>query len=181
MDFATEAKKEDGRNICRWIAFGATAGSKVPCDPLNEHVYYGNSKIFDLKTGNRLGSAKLPRSTDDITFDKRGYMHAHFNPGFSIPGVARLDVTGASRSRDKKGNVTFNYREVPYDYGIDKTAKYNVGWTGLLPVKDQPGAKFFQDGIGVNMRGDVAIESNIYYVPKMEDIEIGRASCRERV
>jgi hypothetical protein len=36
-------------------------------------------------------------------------------------------------------------------------------------VKDQPGAKFFQDGVGANMRGDVAVNGNIYYVPKMED------------
>jgi hypothetical protein len=36
-------------------------------------------------------------------------------------------------------------------------------------VKDQPGAKFFQDGIGVNMRGDVVVNSNIYYVPKFDD------------
>jgi hypothetical protein len=35
-------------------------------------------------------------------------------------------------------------------------------------VKDQPGPKYFQDGIGCNMRGDVLVESNIYYVPKME-------------
>jgi hypothetical protein len=41
---------------------------------------------------------------------------------------------------------------------------------GILPLKDQPGAKFFQDGIGVNMRGDIAEQCNIYYVPKMDEV-----------
>jgi hypothetical protein len=43
------------------------------------------------------------------------------------------------------------------------------GCIGGIPVKDQPGAKFFQDGFGVNMMGDIAVESNIYYIPRMDD------------
>jgi hypothetical protein len=58
---------------------------------------------------------------------------------------------------------------MPYDYGIEKMGPWHQPWTGILPVKDQPGAKFFQDGIGANMRGDVVVDSNIYYVPRMED------------
>jgi hypothetical protein len=40
----------------------------------------------------------------------------------------------------------------------------------MVPTKDQGGAKTFQDGLGVNMRGDLAVQSNVYYVPKMEDV-----------
>jgi hypothetical protein len=115
-----------------------------------------HDKIFDLATGKYLGPVRLPGAVDDLAFDKRGYLHAHFNPGFYQPGVGRFDP-------DRKlpdGRL----KEVPYDYGIEG----KDGLLGILPVKDQLGAKFFQDGLGVNMRGDVAEQSNIYYVPKME-------------
>lgn len=58
---------------------------------------------------------------------------------------------------------------MPYDYGVELTKPQHWGWNGGIPVKDQPGAKFFQDGFGVNMRGELAVESNIYYIPKMEE------------
>jgi hypothetical protein len=57
-----------------------------------------------------------------------------------------------------------SYPECPYDYGEESSG----GWIGIIKTRDQLGAKFFQDGVGVNMRGDVAENCNIYYVPKME-------------
>ncbi|MFC1671943.1 hypothetical protein ACFL01_02285 [Planctomycetota bacterium] len=161
-DFEAEAKKEAGKNYMgRWHASGV--GGKLSCDPVRERAYYNNRHIFDLNTGALLGQLRLPH-TDDITFDKRGYLHAHLNPGFYGQGVLRLDPSRPEK--DQKGQ-TF-YPEVPYDYGIGKKIGVDT-WQGLLPVKDQPGAKFFQEGIGANMRGDIAVQSNIYYVPKMEE------------
>ena len=123
-----------------------------------------------MKSGKRAGSIRFPGTTDDIAFDKRGYLHAHFNPGFYMQGVGRFDPDRPAG----EGRV-----EVPYDYGVAKSGRrLSHGWrahatggemVGILPVRDQPGAKFFQDGIGVNVRGDVAEICNIYYVPKMED------------
>lgn len=154
MDFDEMAKAEDGAmSTGRWPGCGL--GQKVVCDPTREQVCVSNSRIFDLKTGGLVGHARLPPSTDDIAFDKFGYLHAHVNPGFNFPGIVRLGST---------------YSEVPYDYGEELGAKWHQKYLGVLPVKDQPGAKFFQDGIGVNMRGDVAEECNIYFVPKMDDV-----------
>ncbi len=167
-DFEAEAKKEAGKNYMgRWSGNGAS-DAKLACDGLRERVYFKKHHIFDLHTGQRIGRAKFPFATDDVTFDKRGFAHLHFNPGFYTPGVARQDP---SRPQKDKDGVE-SYPEVPYDYGIERTAKWNQQWKGIIAVKDQPGAKFFQDGIGVSMRGDVATESNIYYVPKMEDIGV---------
>ncbi len=161
-DFEADARREARANYMgSWHASGV--GGKVSCDPVRERVYYNNRHIFDLKTGALLGRLRLPH-TDDIAFDKRGYLHAHLNPGFYGQGVLRLDPSRPEK--DQKGQ-TF-YPEVPYDYGVEKKININT-WQGLLPVKDQPGAKFFQEGIGVNMRGDIAVQSNIYYVPKMEE------------
>ncbi len=181
LDFDEEGRKEAGENYFgRWSGVG-TFGGKTTCDPTREIVYY-NRVMYDLKTGKRIGRLKLDR-VDDICFDKRGYLHAHFNPGFYMPGVGRLDPSRPQKHADKDGNETVSYPEVPYDYGIQKTGPWNQEWTGVLPVKDQRGAKFFQDGIGCNMRGDVAIESNIYYVPKMEDhgIALARAGVNAQL
>jgi len=60
----------------------------------------------------------------------------------------------------------FFYPEVPYDYGA-QGLRNPLG--GVIATKCQPGAKTFQDGLGVNMRGEVVVESNIYYVPRMEE------------
>ncbi|MBA4387739.1 MAG: hypothetical protein C0404_07145 [Verrucomicrobia bacterium] len=176
-DFAEDAKKEAGNG---WFGgFGATR--KVICDPVREKIIYGNSMIIDLKTGAYQGQFRLARrSYDDIAFDKKGYMHVHWNPCFELQGVSRVDP---SQARSVEGNAVF-YPEVPYDYGVEKVGPYNVTFLGILPVKDQGGAKGFQDGIGVNMRGDVAVQSNIYYVPKMEDVgrglaDMGPQSARE--
>jgi hypothetical protein len=160
-DFDDEAKKEAGENYMgRW---GGDYWGKVACDPLWEQVYYRNHHIFDLQTGKLLGALRFPGATDDIAFDKRGYMHAHANPCFFIQGVYRCDPARASR-KTEQGGTMLTYPECPYDYGIEKGP-----FLGILPVKDQNGAKGFQDGLGVNMRGDIAVESNIYHVPRMEE------------
>jgi DNA-binding beta-propeller fold protein YncE len=172
-DFDEEARKAGGSGyIGRWGGTGHGGSGihgKLVCDPVRERVYYGN-RIFDLQSGAFLGTFSIRGGTfDDFAFDKYGRMHIHFNPGFFMPGVGRVNPDAAVESTDPRTGIkTFLYPEMPYDYGEEKGSG-NTKWTGILPVKDQPGAKFFQDGIGVNMRGDIAIESNIYYVPKMEE------------
>ncbi len=187
VDFDEEAKKEAGQNyLGRW---NGNCFDKTFCDPTREQVYFnsdggtcfqGNPVVFDLKTGNVLKQIRVPGLINDIAFCKRGYMHCHFNPAAYMPGVGRLDPGQSTpytryESTVPQGFVTL--KEVPYDYGVELTHKALKGWTGALAVKDQRGAKFFQDGIGVNMRGDLAVESNIYYVPKMEEVgwEMGGA------
>jgi hypothetical protein len=160
-DFDAEARKEAGENyLGRW---SGSVYDKVMCDPVREHLYFKKSYIFDLPTGKLVGVLRLPGATDDIAFDKYGYMHGHFNPCFFMQGVGRFDPARASRSGDKNRPV-LSYPECPYDYGIEKGR-----FAGILPVKDQNGAKGFQDGLGVNMRGDIVVESNIYHVPRMEE------------
>ena len=159
-DFAKDAKET---GVPHQPMTGARF-AKVSCDPTREKLYFSNYHLFDLATGKYEGRIGFPHSTDDIVFDKRGRVHVHFNPGFYMPGVARLDP-----DQQAAAGSGASYREMPYDYGIQKTGKWNQGWIGVLPVKDQPGAKFFQDGIAVSMQGDIAVQSNIYYVPKMED------------
>lgn len=156
-DFQKEAAKEEGANYFEQWG-GISYWGKVVCDPVREQAYYGNSLIFDLKSGKPVGRWN-PYGTDDIAFDKRGYMHCHFNP-MQRTGVGRVDP-------GQKG-----YPEVPYDYG-----EVAYGWRGVILTKDQAGAKSFQDGIGVNMRGELAVESNIYYMPKMESDSVALANA----
>ncbi len=173
FDFEDSAKKQAGGEhwLGRWYGGnvgGSGGAAKLVCDAVRERVYYGTRYYFDLKTGALLGQLRLPGTTDDIAFDKRGYLHAHFNPGFYQPGTGRLDPDRAKRApgREDAQALRYTFEEVPYNYGEER-AKSN--WVGVIPLMDQPGAKFFQDGIGVNMRGDVAVNTNIYYVPKTDD------------
>ncbi len=160
-DFEEEVTKEAGTaRIGSWPGTTRAGAGKVVCDPVRERAYFMNSWVFDLRSGERLADLRLPGVIDDIAFDKRGYMHCHFNPGFYQRGVGRLDPGTVQRD----GTL----RECPYDYGVEAR-----GWVGVLSVRDQPGSKFFQDGIGVNMRGEVAENSNIYYVPKRDDAAVG--------
>lgn len=164
LDFDEEARKDAGEEYMgRWSGSGGQ-GEKAVCDPVREVVYYWGA-IFDLKTGKKLGRVDFHGRVDDFVFDKKGYLHAHANPADFLQAVLRYDPSKAVRNGD-----LFTYPEVPYDYGVEKMAPYNVPYRGVLPVRDQGGAKGFQEGIGVNMKGDVAVESNIYYVPKMEDL-----------
>ncbi|MBN1670876.1 MAG: hypothetical protein JXR37_07580 [Kiritimatiellae bacterium] len=177
VDFDEEMEALGGTDY-----FGRWEGScydKVVCDPVRETLWWTWEKnqatriVFDLKTGRLLGQYSLYGGTDDIAFDKRGYLHAHFNPGFYMRGVGRLDPDSAEPYRGMgkfrlPHSRVFTMKEVPYDYGVFSEHPQRRTWTGILPVKDQPGAKFFQDGFGVTMRGEVAEQCNIYYVPKME-------------
>ncbi len=160
-DFGGEARKEDKDDFTgRW---SGSLFDKVVCDPTREQVYYHNSRVFDLKSGKYIGRFSPGRTCrfDDMAFDKFGYLHAHFNPCFFGQGVGRMDPSQAKLDPKTK---SMPYPEIPYDYGIQK-----YGWTGILPTKDQTGAKGFQDGLGVNMRGDIAEQCNIYHLPRMEE------------
>ncbi len=134
--------------------------TRVSADPNREQLYFRNVHVFDLNTGEYLWRIDGWPSTDDVDFDKRGYVHVHFNPGFGFPGVGRV----APDQIKKKEGRTREYHEVPYDYGVARN-----GWQGVLDVRDQPGGHYFQFGMDVTMQGEVAIESCIYYVPRMED------------
>ncbi len=150
VDFDEETKKEAGKNhFGRWPGHHSNV-EKIAADPVREQAYYCNTHRFDLRTGDYLGVVKLG-GPDDIAVDKRGYMHMHFRPMSPPLGISRVDPD-------------HGYSEVPYDYGVEAKK-----WAGVLPCRDQLGAKFFQDGIGVNMMGDVAENCNIYYAPKMDD------------
>ncbi|MFC1672210.1 hypothetical protein ACFL01_03645, partial [Planctomycetota bacterium] len=168
-DFDEDAKKFAGTNyIGRFPASavgGSGGGGKVVCDPVREEVYWQQRTMFSLKTGAKVGEYRVPGNVDDTIVDRRGYLHLHLNPGFDRPGAVRMDP--GQRSADDKNR--FHFQEVPYDYGVEMPGKFCPARKGALPLKDQPGAKFFQDGIGVNMMGDVVVNTNIYYVPKMED------------
>ncbi|MBA4387139.1 MAG: hypothetical protein C0404_04100 [Verrucomicrobia bacterium] len=159
VDFEELAQKYAGaKMVGRWNGVGgsgSSGGGTVACDPTREKAYFMSRYIFDLKTGVWDGDAGFPGNVsalvNDISFDKKGYAHLHFSPGHYMPGVARVDPGR-------------KFQEVPYDYGLEKEI-----WRGLLPVRDQPGPKYFQDGVGVNMAGDVAEVCNIYYAPKIDD------------
>jgi hypothetical protein len=161
-DFEAEARREASW-FKKWECLGALGSSKSVCDPTREKLYYANGHVFDLASGKYEGALRHPGSTDDIAFDKRGYLHAHFNPCFYMQGVGRFDPSKLRPGQDRNAKV-FTYPECPYDYGVEKG-----GLVGILPVKDQTGAKGFQDGLGVNMCGELAVQTNIYFVPKMED------------
>jgi len=184
LDFDERARKEDGEYYAGRFTCGAL-GSKSACDPAREHAYFGNFRpgagtAFDLVSGKPLGTWTIRASTDDIHIDKQGYMHNHFNPMYYMPGVGRVDLSRPGErkgdyNRDKFDRQPIMYPEVPYDYGIEKMGKHDTPWKGILQTKCQSGASGFQMGIGVNMRGDVAIESKILYVPKMEDYGMNAA------
>ncbi|MFO7898130.1 MAG: hypothetical protein R6V58_03605 [Planctomycetota bacterium] len=174
LDFDEQARKEAGPNYMgRW---SGKVFDHVVCDPVREHAYYGifrkNVHVFDLKTGRRIRVLRFPGAVNDIAFDRRGYLHCHLDPGFYMPGVGRLDPDQPSPYKGPVGRVHRGvtvYREVPYNYGIALGREHRRGWAGGIPVKDQPGAKYFQDGFGVDMQGNIAVQSNIYWVPKMEE------------
>ncbi|MBA4386792.1 MAG: hypothetical protein C0404_02355 [Verrucomicrobia bacterium] len=184
VDFDEIAKKGTGEDeIGRW---STSVFDHVDCDPTRERVYFqgfrGNPRVFDLKTGKRLIRVRLRNPMNDLAFDKRGYMHCHIDPGFGIPGVGRVDPDQSAPAMDYyKGQVMKKYddltefKEVPYDYGVELSKPQTPGWIGGIPVKDQPGAKYFQDGFGVNMKGELVVQSNIYFVPRMDEAGFGLA------
>jgi hypothetical protein len=171
LDFEEVARTKDGPD--RLEGWSADVFSHVNCDPVREEIYWNGFRadptVFDLRSGKKLRTIHMPGSMNDLAFDKRGYMHIHLDPGFYVPGVIRVNPAAQRPYADHLGRRPpneFVYPEVPYNYGVDLPAQ---GFVGAIPVKDQPGAKFFQDGFGVNMRGDLAVQSNIYYMPRMEE------------
>jgi hypothetical protein len=174
VDFDELVKKQSGESeIGRW---SAGVFDHVNCDPTREQLYWrgfrDNPTVFDLKTGKKLFRARMRNPVNDLAFDKRGYLHCHIDPGFGIPGVGRLDPEQSVVFRDHLGKShdgLLDFKEVPYDYGVELSKPQTQGWLGGVPVKDQPGAKYFQDGFGVNMVGDMAVQSNIYFVPRMDE------------
>ena len=158
-DFDEEAKRAGGKShIGRWQGNAVGNGGKLVCDPTRNKLYF-DSRVFDLDTGAYLGTFRTSPSMtwNDIAFDKKGYMHLHLHPNHPFPGVGRVDPGAAAKE------APLVYPEVPYDYGIVKKPL-----TGILNTRCQGGACGFQDGIGVNMQGDIAVPSNIYYIPRME-------------
>ncbi|MFC1672500.1 hypothetical protein ACFL01_05130, partial [Planctomycetota bacterium] len=174
-DFQKEAGKEEGGNyIGQWGGTGSCSEGKVVCDPTRERVYFRNSNCFDLQTGTMLHGIISPG--DDIAFDKRGYMHVHTGGGGEIyrldPGRAAPAGWPNDGNRAGRFGPRMIYNECPYDYGEEKG-----GWLGAIKCRCQPGAKTFQDGLGVNMRGDVAIDCNIYHVPRMGEVGVALANA----
>ncbi|MBA4387330.1 MAG: hypothetical protein C0404_05070, partial [Verrucomicrobia bacterium] len=168
-DFMEEVQKEAGKGHSGpWVGTNRGGLGKIVCDPLRERAYF-NGLFFDLKTGALLFETPCPG--DDVAFDKRGYMHAHFNPSHQ-PGVGRLDP-GRTETRPWEPQwgerikpwPRTTFKECPYDYGEQGTG----AWIGIIKTKDQLGAKYFQDGVGVNMQGDVVEQCNIYWAPKRAD------------
>ncbi len=176
LAFDEEVRKDAGESFSgRW---SGAVFDHVNCDPVREQLCFQahkrhGVKVFDLKTGRKLHTAWLPLA-DDIAFDKRGHLHVHLNTGDHQPvsGIVRMDPSQTEPVKDPYGNSrkgTVQYKEVPYDYGVELEYKSRRSYVGGIAVKDQKGAKFFQDGFGVNMQGDIAEVCNIFYVPQMEN------------
>jgi hypothetical protein len=188
FDFDEEARKEAGKSwFGRWSGGCTVMNGNLECDPVREKFYYARMHVFDLKTGAYEGVFRTPYGgtplyypslhgcINDIGFDKKGYMHIHWDPAHGIQGVSRVDpgqarpVANPKGSRVRADRVMF-YPEVPYDYGVEHTVHHtHAPWKGLIRTKDQGGSHGFQYGLGVNMRGDIAEECSIFYIPKMED------------
>jgi hypothetical protein len=182
-DFKEESLQQAGKSWCeRWngVPMHILSWGTLVCDPNREKAYYRFKYAFDLASGQMEGLFQPPGGCfQDVGFDKRGFMHGHQNPRAGIPCVWRVDPSQVKPQTDKDGAVLLPYPEVPYDYGVElKTGGWVVSeWQGALATKCQAGAKGFQDGMGVNMKGDVVVSSNIFYVPKMEEAgqELGMA------
>ncbi|MFO7899277.1 MAG: hypothetical protein R6V58_09470 [Planctomycetota bacterium] len=155
-DFEKEVRKAAGKNYMEWAG-----GIKYPvvCDPVTERAYYCNTLLFDLRTGELVGPAATRISyRSELAFDKRGYMHLH-REGRDQKYMIRLDPNrvvevGPSNRRRKR------YAEVPYDYGVQ-----GGGYQGVIymPTTDD---KYYSWGMGVNMRGDIAVLNMYKYSPR---------------
>jgi len=185
-DFDAEARKAAGGNYAgRWCGSGIF--TDVACDPVREKVYYKQKQIFDLRTGKLLGwfADRKPvdvtmgttgaghgvgmrgASLSEIAFDKRGHMHGFLNSGFTLGtgGVGRMDPDRIGGREKHAGNY---YQEVPYDYGVVGDTRWKNQWEGVIPLTNT-NSDPFSWGLGVNMRGDVAVAIQAWIVPKMEE------------
>ncbi len=136
-------------------------GSRMPrvkVDPTRDHVYYeGGPSIrtlyrFDTRSGKLIEGVRLPYQADEMAIGPNGLMYVR-----ALGSVGRFDP--------------ITWREVPFDYGVHLIplwGRRGSGFTfgnqiiGGLKLYDEPGAKAFQDGIGVNLNGEVSVLSNIY-------------------
>jgi hypothetical protein len=166
LDFAERVRKDAGENYHgRWC--GSQLGAAVRADPVRERVYVGNFRaltaVFDLKTGRFLGHVPVGTygTGSTIGFDKKGFMHkeapyhyvARMNPD-------RLPLRRLRNARDKNAlRLDQKAVEVPYDYGVDVE-----GWIGAIRLHR---VDYHPCGVGVNMRGDVAVVYSQNYAPRV--------------
>jgi hypothetical protein len=176
LEFGKRVVEEDGP-LGQLLPFdGGALGRKLFCDPVREQVYVarsgkfvGDNLVYDLKTGKPVRSVVFPGGgfgTGELAFDKKGYLHSHFTH-FYTPGVARFDPEQAIPYEKAPKNSPVSVvqlKEALYNYGMP-----SKDLAGILPVREQPGGKWFQDGLGVNMAGDIAEQANIYFMPKVEE------------
>jgi 6-phosphogluconolactonase (cycloisomerase 2 family) len=137
--------------------------SKVSADATTERLYYHgmarDAIRYDL-AGGKHALQRMPSGDfyADRGFDARGFLYTH--------------VDGSVTRHDPR----VNFVEVPFDYGTlgtDSSRELYVGnCQGVLPLKDQAAGKGFCNGMGVNARGDVAVASPIFYVPKFDDKDV---------
>ncbi len=153
-DFEQEAREAAGGDYIQWPG---GRGHKVVCDPVRERLYW-NGYLFDLVTGRLLGRSSWDRyRPSEIAFDKRGYMHIH-RSGSAPKGIVRV----YPELRNSHA-VDHPCREVSYDYG-----EVFEGYAGALPTPATD-TQHYSWGLGVNMRGDIAVVNHIGYVPKFQE------------
>ncbi len=195
--FDEEARKAAGENYNgRWGGSGIF--NDLVCDPVREKLYYKQKQIFDLKTGRFLGwfAGRKPEnvttgamggghglgvrgaSLAELAFDKRGYMHGFLESGFVLGtgGVCRMDPDRIGGNEKHDGGF---YAEVPYNYGEVRTARWNNDWEGIIPLTNT-NSDPFSWGLGVTMRGDIAVAIQSWFIPKMEE-ESWRESAMGRL
>ncbi len=183
IDFDKEAEKSAGKNFHgRWVGDNY---DEVMCDPVREHVYYERTHRFDIVTGAYLGM--IPGVTqrhgssqniafgrvDDMAFDKYGYLHAAIPSGLDPPrsaGIGRLDPSATETLGEGRHAVT-TIAEVPYDYGT-----VSKRWKGAIKLY-RTDHHFYTWGMGVNMRGDIAVIRDIEYVLGLPDDSYARWSA----
>jgi hypothetical protein len=195
FDFDEEAARSAGANYAgRW---DGGAMNQVYCDPVRERVIYKLRATFDLRTGKYegwmmgnnparedLATALMTSETgghwglkvhmggeiSEVTFDKRGYMHAHM--GSVMDGVPPGGpITRMIPDRIVSMKYGGQFAEVPYDYGDEwraaQTDKDQV-WTGVIAVPPVNRLGYAW-GMGANMRGNIALVMTSMYVPKMDE------------
>jgi sugar lactone lactonase YvrE len=184
--FDEDARKAAGENYNgRWGGSGLF--NDLVCDPVREKLHYKQKQIFDLKTGKLLGwfAGRKPAnvttgamggghgigvrgaSLAELAFDKRGYMHGFLESGFILGtgGVCRMDPDRVGGKEKHDGGF---YAEVPYNYGEVREARWGNTWEGIIPLTNT-NSDPFSWGLGVNMRGDIAVAIQSWFVPKMEE------------
>jgi hypothetical protein len=129
----------------------ADHAERLAADVKRGHLYhYGHQRHamrYDLKTGKH-ERQRLPATQPSYftyrDFCARGYLYTQ-----SLRGVHRHDPDEGMR-------------EIPFDYG----EKFDE-FIGAIKTKDQ--GVYGNMGLGVNVRGDIAVGSAIVYVPRYEE------------